>query len=241
MRREREILDAFAMLADTLVQDFDLADFLYELCARAHRLLDVDAAGVLLHSGGLRLVAASTDAMRELELFELQRDEGPCADSFRSGEQVMIADLAATGGHWPRFTQLAADQGLHAVFAFPLRLRGERIGAMNLLRREPGMLSAADQEVGQALADVAAIGLLHERAVTDAERLSGQLQYALDSRVLIEQAKGILAASLDTNVRKAFEVLRAEARGTSRRLVDVCAEVLDGSSPLLNDEGTDRT
>lgn len=241
MARERELTSAFVTLADTLVSDYELADFLHDLCLRTHELLAVEAVGVLLHHDGLQLTAASTEEMREVELFEMQQDQGPCADSFRSGEQVLIPDLEAIGGRWKDFTPRALDLDLHAVYAFPLRLRADRLGAMNVLRREAGLLPDADLNVAQALADVATIGILQERAVADAERLSGQLQHALASRIRIEQAKGILAQTRDTTVRKAFEILRAEARGTSRRLVDVCAEVIAGTSPLLHSGGTDRT
>lgn len=241
MTREQKLLNALVALADTLVRDYDVTEFLYDLCVRTHELFDVDGVGVLLAGEGLELAAASTDEMQEIELFELQESEGPCFDSYRFGEQVTAEDLSTVSGKWGTFVAKAQEAGFSAVYAFPLRLRGDRVGAMNLLRRQPGPLDDEDLQAAQALADVATIGILQQRAVADAQRLSGQLQYALDSRVCIEQAKGILAQSLDTTVRKAFDVMRAHARTSSRRLVDVCAEVIDGRSQLLPGDARDLT
>lgn len=228
--REGRLVQVFVELADTLVQDYEPLDFLDMLCDRVVELLDVSAAGVLLadEQGTLRVVAASSERVRALELFEMQHAEGPCLDAYRSGEQVVEADLAAEAGRWRRFVPQALGCGYRAVFAFPLRLRGQRIGALNAFRETPGPFPPADILVGQAMADIAAVGILQERALSGAERLSEQLQGALHSRVLIEQAKGILAERHGIDPDVAFEVVRRYARSHNRSLRDVARDVVEG-------------
>lgn len=234
MEPEDVLLDTFVELADTLVNDFDVTDLLYTLCHRCHELLEVDAVGVLLatYRGQLLLSAASTEVMEELELFQMQREEGPCVDAFRAGEQVVELDMGAVPDRWPSFVPRARALGFRSVFAFPLRLRGERIGALNMFRRSQRPFEQRDMRVAQAIADVATIGILQERAVRDAETLAGQLQQALDSRVVIEQAKGVVATRLGISVREAFEHLRRESRTSGRTLRDVCQEAVDGTLRL---------
>ena len=191
-----EVLSAtFVELADTLVADFDVIDFLHVLTDRSVQLLGVSAAGLLLADprGELRVVAASSEAARLLELFQLQSDQGPCLDCFRAGQPVDAEDLAAAAHRWPRFVPAAQQAGFAAVQALPMRLREQVIGALDLFRATPGALAPADRRVGQALADVATISLLHERSTRRSETLNEQLQTALNSRVIIEQANGKLA------------------------------------------------
>ena len=217
--------DTFVELADTMVADFDIIDFLHLLTDRAVRLLAASAAGVVLADprGELRVAAASTEQAGLLELFQLQNDEGPCLECFRTGRPVTAAGLAGATQRWPRFATAAAQAGFAAVEALPMRLRDQVIGALNLFRAEPGPLGTADLRIGQALADVATIGLLHERNVRRRETVAEQLQAALNSRVVIEQAKGKLAERLGIDMDRAFAMLRDYARNTNQRLTAATA------------------
>jgi transcriptional regulator with GAF, ATPase, and Fis domain len=223
--------NAFVELADTMVAEFDVIDFLHLLTQRSVQLLDASAAGVLLADprGELRLVAASTEAVRVLELFQLQNDQGPCLDCFRTGQPVAAADLTAAGQTWPQFAAAAREAGFAAVHALPMRLRAQIIGALNLFRATPGAPSYEDLRVGQALADVATIGLLQERSARRGEILHEQLQGALNSRVAIEQAKGKLAERLGLDIDMAFTTLRDYARARNLRLSDLAQAFIDGT------------
>ena len=230
-----ELLSAtFVELTDTLVVGFDVIDFLHVLTDRSAQLLDVSAAGLLLADprGELRVVAASSEAARLLELFQLQSDQGPCLDCFRSGRPVAAADLAAEAARWPRFAPAARQAGFAAVQALPMRLREQVIGALNLFSADPGALAPADVRGGQALADVATISLLHERSMRHSDTLNEQLQTALNSRVIIEQAKGKIAERLGLDMDKAFSLLRDQARTSNRRLSDLARAFVDGTEPL---------
>ena len=196
--------ETFVELADTMVADFDIIDFLHVLTTRSVELLDVSAAGLLLADprGELRVVAASSEAARVLELFQLQSDQGPCLDCFRSGQPVACVDLSADP-RWPQFTDQAGQAGFSAVQALPMRLRNQVIGALNLFRGTVGVFDHEVVHVGQALADVATISLLHDRSMRRTDTLNEQLQTALNSRVVIEQAKGKLAERLgSTSTRR---------------------------------------
>src|ERR1039458_4549031 len=184
----RLLSETFVELADTIVVGFDVIDFLHLLTDRSAQLLDVSAAGLLLADprGELRVVAASSEAARLLELFQLQSDQGPCLDCFRAGQPVDSGDLAAAAQRWPRFAPAAQQAGFAAVQALPMRLRDQVIGALNLSRPRPRAIPPADVRVGQALADVATISLLHERSMRHSDTLNEQLQTALNSRVIIE-------------------------------------------------------
>jgi GAF domain-containing protein len=225
--------ETFVELTDTLVADFDVLDFLHVLTGRSAELLDVAAAGLLLADprGELRVVAASSEAARLLELFQLQSDQGPCLDCFRSGQPVTAADLSSDQ-RWPRFAAAAAQAGFAAVQALPMRLREQVIGALNLFRATPGDFDPADIRVGQALADVATIGLLHERGMRHSDTLNEQLQAALNSRVVIEQAKGKLAERLGTDMNQAFTILRDHSRNTNQRLSDLARAFVDGTQAI---------
>jgi len=224
--------DTFVDLADTMVADFDVIDFLHVLTDRSVRLLAASAAGVVLADprGELRVAAVSSGQAGLLELFQLQNDQGPCLDCFRTGQPVTAADLTASAQQWPRFAEAATQSGFRTVQALPMRLRDQVIGALNLFRTEPGPFDLAELRIAQALADVATIGLLHQQSVRRRETLAEQLQAALNSRVAIEQAKGKLAERLSIDVDQAFSMLRAHARSSNQRLTDVACTFVDSAS-----------
>jgi hypothetical protein len=224
--------DTFIELADTMVADFDVIDFLHLLTDRSVTLLGASAAGVMLADprGELRVAAASTEEAGLLELFQLQNDQGPCLECFRTGRAVTATDLAGPAPRWPRFAQASAQAGFRTVEALPMRLRDQVIGALNLFRTEPSPLRPADLRIGQAMADVATIGLLHERNVRRSDTVAEQLQAALNSRVVIEQAKGKLAERLSIDMDRAFKMLRDYARNSNQRLTDVARDFVDGAT-----------
>ncbi|KQX65462.1 GAF and ANTAR domain-containing protein [Streptomyces sp. Root1310] len=224
----------FVELADNLVADFDLIDFLRLLTDRCVGMLDASAAGVLLadRDGKLRVMAASNEHVRLLELFQLQNDEGPCLECFRTGTPVIIPDLTREADRWPRFVTAAHRSGFEAVQALPMRLRDETVGALNLFRVAPGPFDPAGTLIAQALADVATISLLQQRSSQRSTVLNEQLQAALNSRVLIEQAKGKLAERQGIDMEEAFTALRGYARAHNRRLSDLARVFIDGSEPL---------
>jgi len=226
--------ETFVELTDTMVADFDLIDFLQVLTDRSVQLLDVTAAGLLLADprGELRVVAASSEAARLVELFQIQNDQGPCLDCYRSGRPVAAGDLAAEVQRWPRFAPAAQQAGFAAVQALPMRLREQVIGALNLFRAGPGAFDPAEVRVGQALADVATISLLHERSMRHSDTLNEQLQTALNSRVIIEQAKGKLAERFGLDMTQAFSLLRDQARSRNLRLADLAQAFIEGSATL---------
>jgi transcriptional regulator with GAF, ATPase, and Fis domain len=230
MPREQRLTETFVELADTLVDDYDVADLLHVLADRCVELLDVTAAGLLLtdQRGALRTLAASSEQTMLLELFQLEANEGPCLDCFRSGAQVVEPDLSAAAARWPHFVTRAREQGFASVNAVPLRLRNETIGALNLFSSKAGGLSATDVGIAQALANVATIGILQERAIRRSELLAEQLQAALNSRVVIEQAKGVLAERGGLTMDQSFAQLRRFARNTNQRLSDTAQAVVSG-------------
>ncbi|WP_440071392.1 GAF and ANTAR domain-containing protein [Streptosporangium sp. OZ121] len=226
---DRRTAQTFVELADTLVVGFDVIDFLQTLAERCVDLLDVDAAGILLADprGSLTLVAASTEQARLLELFQLQDEEGPCLDCYHSGQRITCSDLAAHPQQWPRFATAAHQMGFAAVQAFPLRLRDQVLGAMNLFSATTGLPSPQATSVAQALADVATIGITHERTLRQHQLVTEQLQHALNSRIVIEQAKGMLAERGQIPIVEAFALMRAYARNHNRQLSAVARQVID--------------
>jgi len=228
--REHLLAQTFVELADTLVANFDVIDFLHTLASRSVELIDASAAGIMLadQRGNLRVMASSTEEARLMELFELQNNEGPCLDCFRSGSPVAEVDPAAMSRAWPAFTPRLHELGFTSAQAIPLRLRDETIGALNLFRRTPGPLSPTDQAIGQALADVATVGLMQERAIAARDLLAEQLHGALNSRILLEQAKGVLAERTGLQMDEAFVLMRTHARTTRGRLSDIAAAVIAG-------------
>ena len=218
----------FVDLADTLVAEFYVIDFLHMLTDRSVTLLAASAAGVVLADprGELR-VTASSDAAGLIELFQLQNDQGPCLDCFRTGQPVAVMDLIEPVQRWPRFAAAASQAGFRAVQAVPMRLRDQVIGALNLFHIAPGSLGPGELGIAQALADVATIGLLQERSARRAEAVAEQLQGALNSRVVIEQAKGMLAERVDVDMDEAFRLLRSLARDNNQRLTDVARSLIN--------------
>jgi GAF domain-containing protein len=227
---EHTLLQAFVRLADTLVTDYDVMDLFHGLCADCVEFLGADAAGLLISDqrGSLQVVSASTEQAHLVELFQLQSDQGPCLDCFRSSAQVHAADLAAET-RWPLFALRAAEQGFAAVHALPMRLRGQTIGALNLFHREPRAMRTDELGVGQALADVATIAILSDRSARERDLLTEQLQSALTSRVIVEQAKGVVAERASITVDEAFVVLRGYARRTRTPLTQLARGIVDGS------------
>ncbi len=228
MSREALLARTLVELADTLVDDFDVVELLTLLTDRCVEVLDVAAAGLMLGfpGGDLRVMASSSDAMRLLELFELQSEEGPCPDCYRTGEPIVNHRLAASGGPWPRFGPRALEAGFKSVHALPMRLRDMTIGALNLFRTDEGALHDADVLAAQALADVATIAVLHDRGVRDTQVVNEQLHRALNSRVVIEQAKGMVAEAAGIDLDQAFSRLRHHARSHNLRLVDLAHGVI---------------
>lgn len=232
MDKSERLAQVFVELSDTLIESFDVVDFLQTLTDRCVELLGVDAAGLMLtdQRGGLQLMAATLERARLLEVFELQIEEGPCLECFADGLPVTNVDLSEAYRRWPVFTPAAVGAGFGGTHALPMRLRGRVIGALNLFTDQPVHLSGTDLGIGQAMADVATIGLLHQRNAHEQTILSEQLQTALHSRVLVEQAKGALAARADISVAEAFKLLRTYARSNQLTLSDVAAAVVAGKN-----------
>jgi GAF domain-containing protein len=238
--RETQVVDTFLALTDTLVRDFDPLDMLTMLAERCVELLDVSAAGIILtdgNSGGeLSVAAASSERTRLLEVFAVAIDAGPCVDCAHTGEPVIVADLTCEDAtrRWPRFVAGAREAGFRAVHALPMRCRDKVIGELTLLHTDRHTLDGADARLGQALADAATIGLLHERALRHAETVHEQLQSALNSRVIIEQAKGVIAAQGAVGTDEAFTILRGHARRHGQRLSALAGSVVNGSVDLTS-------
>ncbi|MEF2977209.1 GAF and ANTAR domain-containing protein [Subtercola sp. YIM 133946] len=234
MTRETRLAEVFITLADTLTEEFDATDLLHYLADACVELLNVDAAGIMLSDlrGGLKLAASSSERIHNLELFELQIDEGPCLDCFRSGEPVTNVTIRQAQDRWPLFVTVAADAGVQSTHALPLRLRGDVVGAMNLVSDDTTLMTHADIALGQALADMATISLLQDRSSIAKTDLADQLQTALNNRVLIEQAKGMLAGQLHISPDEAFNLIRAHARSNNNRLLTDAQNVLNGTLTL---------
>jgi GAF domain-containing protein len=231
MTREKLLVETFVGLADTLVDAYDVIDFMQTLAERSVTLLDVSAAGIMLadSEGTLRHAACSSEQMRLVEFFELQVEEGPCFDAFRKESSIVCGSPEEAATLWPRFAPHATESGYLAVAAVPMRLRSQVVGALNLFSATAGGLSSEDIAVAQAMADIATIGILHERVVRDTRDFSAQLEFALESRVAIEQAKGIVAEHNHVSVDKAFEVIRTFTRDHNRLLSETARQIIDGT------------
>ena len=241
MTREDLLSETFVQLADSLVDDFDIIDLLTVLADRCVKILDTDAAGILLADpdGNLRVMAASNEQARLLELFQLQNDEGPCLEAYASGKPVINRDLRSAAALWPRFTAEALSAGFQSVYALPLRLRSNIVGALNLFRTHSGPMPDADVKLAQALADVASIAILQDQAVRETEVRAGQLQHALDSRVAVEQAKGMLAERGHIDMPEAFQRMRSYARVNNQQLTAVAHQIIAGSLQINTTLSTD--
>jgi len=222
------LAEVFVEVADTLVDDFDVIEFLETLTRHTAEVSDAASAGLLLTDahGQLQYMASSATSVELLELFQLQYQEGPRLDCFRTGTAVVNSDLHQAGARWPLFAPRAAEAGFQSVHAFPLRHRQKVIGALNLFSTDTGHLEPTDVRIIQCLADIATIGLLQERTIRSAEILTEQLQSALNSRITIEQAKGVLARTHDIGVDDAFDLMRNYARVNQHRLSDVARAVV---------------
>jgi transcriptional regulator with GAF, ATPase, and Fis domain len=229
--RETRVLEAVVSLVDSLLYDFDVVELLTELTERCAQLLDVEAAGLLLVDPleQLRLLAATSGETRELELFQLQADEGPCVECYTSGQPVSVAELQAEADRWPRFVPAAMHAGFASVHAVPMRAAGTVMGALGLFGGRPGALSDADLLVAQTLAHIASVAILQEHPPTPATVMP-QLRNALTSRILVEQAKGFLRETLDVSVEQAFQLLRGYARTNGEHLTDVARRLMSDRS-----------
>lgn len=238
MDRYERLANAFVGLADTLVADYDVVELAQQLIDSSMALLPIAAAGIVLGDayGVLHVFASSSEQTWLLELLEVESGAGPCLQAYRTGQPGFVDDLAVDVERWPAFVRQAAESDFRSMSALPMRLRDERIGALNLFRTDVGRLPRADIAVGQALADVATVGILHQRILNRSEIVNQQLQTALNTRVVIEQAKGVLAARGTLDMDEAFSVLRNYARQTRQRLADLARAVVDGvdTTAILN-------
>ena len=228
LNRERQVTEAFVSIASALAIGYDVVDLLSTLTETCAELLDVATAGLLLAdaSGVLHVLAASSENTRHLEAFQVQRAEGPCLDCYSSGSPVEVPDLAAEADRWPQFVAAAELAGFVSVHAMPMRLRDAVLGTMGLFGTTVGALNPVDLRLGQALADVASIALIQDKAATDSAAVNAQLQTALNSRVIIEQAKGALAQHGDVAMDQAFAALRRYSRDHNLRIGDTAQRLI---------------
>lgn len=240
--REARLNAAFVMVADTLTADYDVVDLLHNLVIQCTEILDAQAGGLMLVdvNGNLQLMASTNESADLVEVMQLSAGAGPCVDCFTTGKSVSVPDIAASEQSWPAFRSAALEQGFLSVYATPMRLRGEVIGTMNLFGTRTGELTARDAAVAQALADVATIGILQERVATHSHIVSEQLQRALDSRILIEQAKGAVAQAQGVKMDQAFYALRAYARNHNLTLHAVSEAVTNRTLNVLALETASR-
>jgi transcriptional regulator with GAF, ATPase, and Fis domain len=226
--REHEIIRAFVDLSNELVDDYDVVDMLARLTANCASLLDISSAGLLLadSQGVLHLAASSSDRTHHLEVFQLQRAEGPCLDCYHQREAITVPDLEEERSRWPQFCEAASLVGFRSVHALPMRLKDDVLGTLGLFGEETGRLEDDDLDLAQALVHVASVAIVNERSATDRDAINAQLEHALSSRIAVEQAKGVLAHAGDLDMPTAFAVLRRYARDHRRRLSDVAQEVV---------------
>lgn len=227
--REAQLASLFVEIAYNLVEDFGAVELLGVLSDQCVKVFDISAAGVMLAGpdGDLRVVASSSEAMRMLEVFELQSADGPCPDCYRTGRPILNKRLATADDIWPQFALRAVGAGFKSAHALPMRLRGSVIGALNLFREDEGEMEEADVQIAQAFADIATVTILQERAASDTELTTEQAHRILDDRIVIEQATGILSEVADLDIEHAFLRLRDYAHRNHRRLVDTAQDIVD--------------
>ncbi|WP_299168500.1 GAF and ANTAR domain-containing protein [uncultured Arthrobacter sp.] len=226
--RPERLSAAFVKLTDTLVADYDVLDLLHTLVEESVNLLDAAHAGLLLADpeGNLQVLASTSEQSQLVEILQLEAGEGPCVECYHTGSVITVDDISGLGDRWPEFQRSALSMGFKSVHAVPLRVHAKVIGAMGLLGTSTGALSEEDAAIAQAMADVATISLLQERAVRESTVINEQLQRALASRVLIEQAKGVIAQTKNVDMSEAFSLLRTHARSTHQNLHDVAERVV---------------
>jgi transcriptional regulator with GAF, ATPase, and Fis domain len=231
--REKDVTQAFVALASSLVTGHDVVDLLNDLVNDCARLLDVASAGLLLADGRgvLHVLAASSQRTHHLEVFQVQREEGPCLDCYRDASPVSVPDLEQMADRWPQFVKAARMAGFASVHALPMRMRDHTLGALGLFGTTAGALNDEDLTLGQALADVASVALIQDKVAADRTAVNAQLQTALTSRVVIEQAKGVLAQQGNTDMADAFAVLRRYSRDHNLRLTDVASATVSRTLP----------
>ncbi|WP_174721689.1 GAF and ANTAR domain-containing protein [Cryobacterium sp. TMT1-3] len=232
--REGQLVETFVTLADTLVADYDVVDLLHTLVEKCAALLEASAAGIILSAGDgkLEVVASTNERSRLVEILQLRAGSGPCVESFTTGRAVAIPDIEGTGDKWPKFRAGALAQGFASMHAVPLRLRATTIGSLNSFWDRTGGLSTGDTNTVQALADVATIGILQERAIRESDIVRQQLQHALSSRVLIEQAKGVVAYTHGVHMGDAFDKIREYARNNGLPLAAVAERIVNRALTL---------
>jgi GAF domain-containing protein len=226
--RETQLLQTFVTLADSLVTGFDTIDLLQMLVERTTALFDAADAGIILvgSNGDLEVIASTNERSKLVGLMQLRAGEGPCVESYTTGTVVSVPELDDIEALWPVFAELARDSGYRSVHAIPLRLRDETLGSLNLFRDTPGTLNPDDATAAQALADVATISILQERALREVDSTRQQLQRALDSRIVIEQAKGVVSYTRSVDMDEAFRRIRQHARANRRPLVEVASDIV---------------
>lgn len=229
LTREQGILRAFAQLADTLVADYDVVDLLQNLVDLTSRFLGATASGVMLADdhGELDVIASTSEASRLVEVMQLSAYAGPCIESFETGAVVSVADIEQVPDRWQAFRDRALEQGFAAIDAIPLRLRAQTIGTLNLFRDATGDLPEDDLVAAQAFADVATIGILHQRSLAESDAIRQQLQFALNSRIIIEQAKGVVAQTRGVPIDQAFTLIRDYARRNQRGISLVASDIVE--------------
>lgn len=226
--KEGRLYEAFSSIAETLTSDYDVVQLLHTVMGECLELLDVQAGGLLLKNadGQLELVASTSEGASFVEVMQLNAGAGPCVECLQTGHPVSVLDVEQVNADWSQFQDAALQQGYHSAHAVPLRVRSETIGSIGLFRAGTGDLDRTDADVARTLASLASVGIMQERIVRDSTLVAEQLQRALDSRVVIEQAKGVLAATTDVDMDDAFRMLRSHARSSNRKLHDVAQAVV---------------
>ena len=236
--REQQLVDTFLSLADSLTDRFDVVDVLDTLAERCAALLSATGVGVLIENarGSLEVVASSGHKSELLEIMQLAFDEGPCIEAYHSGNVVLIEEIEEIADQWPKFAAAAKSLGFRSVYAMPMRLRDTTIGSLNMFRMTTGPVDPADAAVARAFTEVATITILQQRSLTEAALVREQLETALASRIVIEQAKGIIASTHGVDMEAAFGYIRNRARSTKTPLSDIARAIVEGAAPLQRAE-----